>query len=240
MRQVAVPRGSFQNVSWSNRSKRSGGSSVWRTSCRTGPETRCRPAAPSDRSNSGASEKPGLMRRMTPAPAPDFEHHGALEDIGVLELQVPAGRDLRHQVGPHILAKVAGRALCSLQRRIEPLVAVLPDQRLGRHDCGTVLPQRLHLRLHAPPQSRQHGIPLHPRTNDRGRSAIAQARPGGMVKAKRERQGAGFRPWPCSGASASPARERAAAGPAFVQVRSASQASGAVRSRSALPSGSRA
>ena len=55
MRQAAVPCGSFQNVSWSNRSKRSGGSRVWRTSCRTGPETRCSPAAPSDRSNSGAS-----------------------------------------------------------------------------------------------------------------------------------------------------------------------------------------
>lgn len=58
----------------------------------------------------------------------------------MLEPQVALSRELRDELGSHILVEVAGRGLCHLQRSIEPLLAVVPDERLSRYDRCRELP----------------------------------------------------------------------------------------------------
>jgi hypothetical protein len=94
----------------------------------------------------------GDTDHLAPALAPDLEHRGALEDVGVLEAEVSVGRELRHQLRTHVLSKIAAGVLRRLQRGIEPLVAVVPDQRLGGHDRRSVLSERLGVCPHGPPQ----------------------------------------------------------------------------------------
>jgi hypothetical protein len=65
----------------------------------------------------------GNVDYVAPAPAPDIEHRCSLTNVGVLEAVVAIGGELRNQLGPHVLPKLARRRLGGLQRRVESLVA---------------------------------------------------------------------------------------------------------------------
>ena len=105
---------------------------------------------------SGPDDALSRTDHLALALAPQFEECRPPHRIGILEHQIPRDGNLRDEFGAKVIAEAACRGLGRLQGRVESLVSVVPDQRLGRHDGWPVLAEELHRPLHQPPYVPEH------------------------------------------------------------------------------------
>ena len=175
-----IPRGSFQKVSWSKRSKRSGGSTVCAASCRTGPETGAAPARRAGASNSGSSYSTSLEVVVEPLLAEEAVDQpqaglgllgedvvvdqqqvvGVLAVVGLLERRIGEA-DHPVAVRQRLGAAVDGRALVGGAEQPRRLEGVAPHQPLEAvHDPGDVA----HAAEHPAPRGRARGSAAAART----------------------------------------------------------------------------